>query len=82
MAPITKRPDHGVAVPIWRGNCPPLPEEEPFFWLIFYGVPRWQFNLIVEGGEDPNMGSGIVRQALRRRGLDPDAFWTSFWFIQ
>lgn len=63
---LVARPDHGVAVPIWRANEDP--ETEPAFWLMFYDLAR--------------TGSGIVRAALRRRRLDPDEWWTSFWFIQ
>ena len=75
-------PDYGVVVPMWPGDCPPLPEEPPLFCLVFYNIPRWRFNLIPTDGENRNMGGGIIRAALRRRGLDPDEWWTSFWFIE
>lgn len=81
----TARPDHGVCVPIWRaadprsGNSGP-DEAEPAFCLMFYDIPRRRFYIVAEDS-DRNTGSGIIKAALRRRGLDPDEWWTTLWAI-
>lgn len=74
----TARPDHGVCVPIWRAGDDPA--QEAAFCLMFYGVDRRRFYIVAEN-PDRNTGSGIIKAALCRRGLDPDAWWTSMWVI-
>lgn len=78
MAPITKRPDHGVAVPIWLAESGG-PPAEPLFWMVFYGIERKNFFIV---GDAPEFGGNIIIHSLIRRGLDPTEFWTSFWFIE
>lgn len=77
MPLIAKRPDHGVAVPIWlaASGGPPA---QPVFWLLFYDIPRDNFFIV---GDAPEYGGNIIIHALERRGLDPMDYWTSFWFI-